>query len=120
MSARSPGGRVKPSSGYAFERIQQDSAAIVRSLLQVGHPFGIPPDSRFFGLCDSLMLQVMFRHGERLKPIFTAMFQKNSIRRIFRFLDGRTFPLESLALMASMPRRLFLAAWFRVKVLGKI
>ncbi len=120
MTVGTPGGRVKASSGYAFGRIQQDSAAIVRSLLEAGHPFGIPPDSRFFGLCDSIMLQVMLRHGERLKPIFTTMFQKNSIRRIFRFLDGKAPPLESLALMATMPRRLFLSAWFRTKVLGRI
>jgi lycopene beta-cyclase len=120
MTIGTPGGRVKPSSGYAFERIQQDSAAIVRSLLQAGHPFAIPPDSPFFGLCDSLLLQVMFRQGEQIKPIFTTMFQKNPIRRIFRFLDGRTSPWESLALMASMPRQLFLAALLRTKVLHRI
>lgn len=119
MTIGTPGGRAKPSSGYAFGRIQQDSAAIVRSLLQTGHPFGVPPDSRFFGLCDSLMLQVMSRQGEQIKPIFTTMFQKNSIRRIFRFLDGITSPLESLALIASMPRWLFLAALIRAKVLGR-
>ncbi len=34
MTIGTKGGMVKPSTGYAFLRIQQDSAAIVRSLLQ--------------------------------------------------------------------------------------
>lgn len=114
------GGRVKPTTGYAFCRIQQDSAAIVQSLLRVGHPFNVPPDSRYYRLCDSLMLQIMVRHGEQIKPIFTALFKHNPIERVFRFLDETASPWETLLLIATLPPPLFLQALLRLKVLRRV
>ncbi len=111
------GGRIKPSTGFAFTRIQQDSAAIVRSLLGSGHPFGLPPDSRRYRLYDSLMLQIMTRHGERVKPIFAALFKNNPIQRVLRFLDETGSPWENLLLIASLPDPLFLRALLRLAVL---
>ncbi|MBN1217658.1 MAG: Lycopene cyclase [Anaerolineae bacterium] len=114
------GGRVKPSTGYAFWRIQQDSANIVRSLSQVGHPFDIPTDSVWYGLCDSLMLAVMQQHGQRIKPIFTALFKNNPIGRVFRFLDEAASIWENFALIVSLPPGLFLRAMLQSKILGRI
>ncbi len=111
------GGRVKPSTGFAFIRIQQDSSAIVRSLSRSGHPFELPPDSRRYRLYDSLMLQIISRHGERAKSIFAALFENNPIQRVLRFLDETGSPWENLLLIASLPDPLFLQALFRLKVL---
>jgi lycopene beta-cyclase len=120
MAIGTAGGQVKPTSGYAFMRIQHDSAAIVRSLLHAGHPFAVPSSSWCYRLCDALMLQIMLRQGERIRPIFTALFQNNPIERIFRFLDETTSPWENLVLMASLPPALFLRAFFRLKLLGRV
>jgi lycopene beta-cyclase len=120
MSIGIPGGRVKPTSGYAFWRIQQDSAAIVRSLLRAEHPFDIPPDSRFYHLCDALMLQIMGRHGDQIEPIFAALFNDNPIERVLRFLDEAASLWESLSLIATLPPTLFLQALFQLKVLGRV
>jgi lycopene beta-cyclase len=118
MTIGTPAGRIKPSSGYAFTRIQKDSAAIVQSLLRASHPFDVPDDPGLYRLCDALMLEVMSRHGQDIKPIFSTMFKNNPIQRIFRFLDETTSAWENLLLIASMPPGPFLQAWFRVKVLG--
>jgi lycopene beta-cyclase len=115
MTIGAQGGRVKPSSGYAFLRIQQDSAAIVQSMLTTGHPFDVPADSRWFRECDSLMLHVMQQHGGQMKSIFTAMFRNNPVRRIFRFLDETALLPEKLAMMVSLPLWPFLQALFRLK-----
>jgi lycopene beta-cyclase len=120
MAIGIPGGRVKPTSGYAFWRIQQDSAAIVRSLLRAEHPFDVPPDSRLYHLCDSLMLQIMGRHGDQIEPIFAALFKNNPIERVLRFLDEAASPWESLSLIATLPPALFLQALFQLKVLGRV
>ncbi|MGB8647794.1 MAG: lycopene cyclase family protein [Anaerolineae bacterium] len=108
------GGRIKASTGYAFLRIQRDSAAIVASLLRDGHPFGVPPDSRRYRLCDSLMLDVIQRHGDRIKPLFTALFKNNPIDRVLRFLDETASPAENVRLMASLPPGLFLQSMLRM------
>ena len=113
-------GRIKPSTGFAFTRIQQDSAAIVRSLSQTGHPFDLPPDSRRYRLCDSLMLQIMSRHGDQVKRIFAALFENNPIQRVLRFLDEAGSPWESLQLISSLPDPIFLQALLRVGVLRTI
>jgi lycopene beta-cyclase len=118
MNIGTLGGRVKPSTGYAFERIQQDSAHIVQSLESKGHPFSIPANSPLFRFCDSVLLHVMARHGEHLKPIFTALFKNNPIKRVFRFLDERTNLGENLCLIASLPPRIFLQTLFEQLVWG--
>lgn len=120
MTIGALGGRVKLTTGYAFWRIQQDSAAIVRSLLRAGHPFNVTPDSGYYRLCDSLMLQIMYRQGEQIKPIFTALFKHNPIGRVFHFLDETASPWENLSLIATLPPPLFLQALFRLKVLRRV
>ena len=113
MTIGTPGGRIKPTSGYAFARIQRDSAAIVDSLRRRGHPFDVPRDSRYFRLCDSLMLQLMSRRDDQMKSILITLIENNPIERVFRFLDEATSPLENLALMTSLPPTPFLKALAR-------
>ncbi len=102
MNVGTRGGRVKPSSGYAFTRIQRDSAAIVRSLLKSGHPFDVPSDPVFYRLCDSLMLRVMERHRAWLAPLFARLFERNPIERILGFLDERASPGQNFRLTLSL------------------
>lgn len=115
MNIGTRGGRVKASTGYAFMRVQQDSEAIVRSLLVRGHPFGVPADSRRYRCLDGLMLEVMQTHPEKIKPIFTALFKNNPIERVLRFLDEVGSPAENAFLIASLPPRIFLEAMWRRK-----
>ncbi|PKO14002.1 MAG: Lycopene cyclase [Chloroflexi bacterium HGW-Chloroflexi-10] len=114
------GGRVKPSSGYAFKRIQEDSISIVTSLEQFGHPFVNSQSPGRYRLFDSIMLQVMLRNGGMMSAIFTKLFQNNSIQRIFAFLDERNTILQDLRLIASLPWLPFLRALWRIRVLKKI
>jgi lycopene beta-cyclase len=110
MTIGTKAGRVKPSTGYSFMRVQKDAEAIVQSLLRAAHPFDVRPDPYFFQQCDSLMLQIMDQHGEQVERIFTALFLRNPIQRVLCFLDDVSTPLENFALIASLPPRLFLQA----------
>jgi lycopene beta-cyclase len=114
------GGRIKPSTGYAFVRVQQDSAAIARSLLQAGHPFDVPPDSRRYRLYNAMLLEIMEGQGEQIESIFAAMFKNNPIGRVLRFLDEGGSLRENLSLIATLPPRLFLQAMGRRKVRGAL
>jgi lycopene beta-cyclase len=114
------GGRVKPSSGYAFLRIQQDSRAIVNSLLKHDHPFSIAPSPNRYSLFDSLLLQILYRQGETTPRIFTQMFKNNPPARIFRFLDESGDVYDNLRLIASLPPLPFLKALVRTRLLHKI
>lgn len=97
------GGRAKPSTGYAFKRIQQHSARLVAALAASGHP---PTDSTGdkwqFRLFDTLLLDIMQRRGETTRDIFRQLFERNPIERIFRFLDEQTSWADNLRVMNSV------------------
>lgn len=120
MAIGTKGGRVKPSTGYAFLRMQQDSAAIVRSLLAVGHPFSVPAGPRRYRFFDSVMLEIMTHHGERIESIFTALFRRNPVERIFRFLDEVASPWENGLMVPSLPPQLVLQALLRLDTLRRV
>jgi lycopene beta-cyclase len=120
MSIGTKGGRVKPSTGYAFLRIQRDSAAIVQSLIEHDQPFELPARRGRFGLHDAILLNIMTHHPDDLKPIFTLMFKNNPIQRIFRFLDETATLNEEVRFIASLPPGRFLQALFRLKILRQV
>ena len=64
------------------------------------------------------MLQIMDRHGDQIEPIFAALFKKNPIERVLRFLDEAASLWENLSLIATLPPALFLQALFQTKVLA--
>lgn len=120
MSIGTRGGRVKPSTGYAFQRIQQDSAAIVRSLTVHGHPFAVPTPPSRYRFFDTILLQVLYRRGGLGAEIFTALFRHNPIQRIFRFLDEESSWWDDLQVLASVPPGPFVAAWARLALRRKV
>lgn len=87
------GGMLKPSTGFAFARIQRDSAAIVRSLMELGHPFNVPRAGWVYRLSEPLMLWAMATHGEQVGSLLGALFTVGRTHRILSFLDEKGMPL---------------------------
>jgi lycopene beta-cyclase len=87
------GGMLKPSTGFAFARIQRDSAAIVRSLLKHGQPFDVPRTEWPYRLFEPLMLWAMARHGQKVGSLLGALFRVGRTHRILSFLDEKGMPL---------------------------
>jgi lycopene beta-cyclase len=97
------GGRAKPSTGYAFQRIQQHSARLVAALATTGQPPADPTGDRWqFRLFDTLLLDIMQRRGESTRAIFQQLFARNPVERIFRFLDERTSWADNFRIMHSV------------------
>jgi lycopene beta-cyclase len=87
------GGMLKPSTGFAFARIQRDSEAIVRSLLKHGHPFDVPRTEWPYRLFEPLMLWAMARRGEMVGSLLGILFKVGRTHRILDFLDEQGMPL---------------------------
>ena len=97
------GGRAKPSTGYAFKRIQQHSARLVAALAATGHPpANATGDKWQFHLFDTLLLDIMQRRGETTRDVFRELFERNPVERIFRFLDETTSWADNLRVMSSV------------------
>ncbi|GAA1038203.1 lycopene cyclase family protein [Virgisporangium ochraceum] len=98
------GGIVKASTGYAYQRIHRDSAAIARSLARGGHPFDRPRPSRWYRFLDSVLLDVLDRDPHQIERTFARLFLGNPADRVLRFLDECSPPGEQLRLIATMPK----------------
>ncbi|MCI1188403.1 lycopene cyclase family protein [Hymenobacter sp. DH14] len=97
------GGRAKPSTGYAFKRIQQHSARLVAALATTGQPPADATGDKWqFHLFDTLLLDIMKRRGESTRDIFRQLFERNPVERIFRFLDEQTSWADNLRIMNSV------------------
>jgi lycopene beta-cyclase len=118
MATGIQGGLVKPTTGYAYTRIQDDATAIVRSLLAHGHPFDVPTSSWLYRWLDSVMLEVMAVEPECLGAAFQTMFSRNPGPRIFRFLDERATARDIVGLVLSLPRLPFVAGAARLALRG--
>jgi lycopene beta-cyclase len=117
MAIGNHGGMIKPSTGYAFSRMQTDSSAIMNSLLKVGHPFNIPSSPRRYRYFDAVMLEIMSQHAERIEPIFLSLFKQNPARRIFRLLDEAATLGENVLMLPSLPPQLL---WQALLQLGAV
>jgi len=103
------GGRAKPSTGYAFKRIQEQSARLVASLARTGHPPADPTGDKWqFHVFDTLLLDIMQRRGETTRDIFRQLFAHNPVERIVRFLDEQTTWRENFQVMNSVSAGPFL------------
>jgi lycopene beta-cyclase len=112
------GGLVKASTGYAFQRIQRDSAAIAASLVRHGHPFALPELRSRYRLLDAVLLDVLQRDPAQLELAFAALFRANPAWRVLAFLDETTNVRDDLRIMASLRPWPYLRALIRRLAMG--
>ncbi|MCP2244072.1 lycopene cyclase family protein [Lentzea aerocolonigenes] len=104
------GGLLKASTGFAYERVQRDSAAIAESMRRHGHPFDLPRAPARFRLFDGVLLDVVTREPAQLERAFGALFRYRTAEPALRFLDEETVVPQELQLFAGMPAATYLAA----------
>jgi len=114
MAIGTRGGRVKPSTGYAFARIQRDSARIVASLVEQGNPFAVRADPLRQRFYEALSLDVMANAPEAGRAVFSGIFRRDQIQPVLRFLDDRSSILEDLRVISACPPLPFLKATLRL------
>ena len=103
------GGAARPSTGYAFTRIQRQADLVTRALV---HGDAIPAslDGPFARFMDRVFLQVIQTVPERGPALFESLFRNASRDRLEQFLSGSVHPLDRLSVMASLPTLPFLRA----------
>ena len=114
MAIGTKGGRVKASTGFAFLRIQQDAARIAALLQRGKPPTRISSAAPIYRLMDAMIIDVLVHHPRRAQEIFFRLFARNPIHRVFTVLDECASLKDIVRLMASMPRGIFIASFFRV------
>jgi lycopene beta-cyclase len=105
------GGHTKASTGYAFARILRDSASISLSLDRTGKPFYVARDSARHQRYDRVLLDLIRRRPELVPLVLEALFTRNSLDTVFRFLDESSTYLDELRVAASLP------VWFSLSAI---
>jgi lycopene beta-cyclase len=108
------GGLLRPSTGFAVDRIARDTARIRRSLERHGHPHAGRSRRVRHRWLDRVLLDVIAHDPDRIEAAFAALFARNPPQRVLRFLDEDTSPAEEAALVATLPPWPFLRAARRV------
>ena len=103
------GGAARPSTGYAFTRIQRQADLVTRALV---HGEAVPasldgPVARFM---DCVFLRVIQAMPERGPALFESLFRNASRDRLEHFLSGSVHPVDLLSVMTSLPTLPFLRA----------
>ena len=105
------GGYTKASSGYTFQFIQKNCAVIIKNLLK-----NIPPNpkktisDKIFEWYDKVLIEVIMSNKMKGKDIFSIMFKKNKIDRIFAFLGNESSMKDDIKIMITFPVMPFLSS----------
>jgi lycopene beta-cyclase len=99
----SAGGATRPSTGYTFATMQRQADGIAARLLDGRTPMPPRPYPARHRWMDAVLLRALDRGYLNCPDLFTQLFADNPSPRVLRFLDGRSGPLEELALMRSTP-----------------
>jgi lycopene beta-cyclase len=103
------GGAARPSTGYAFQRIQTQAEALAGALARGDTP-RVPADGGATRFMDGVFLKVLAAAPERGPALFESLFRNAPPERLERFLSGSTAARDRLSVMASLPPAPFLRA----------
>lgn len=104
------GGVVKPTTGYAFLRIQNESQYIAQKLIQGERVVDPKRSASRFAFYDRLLLHILQHHGEMGKGIFSSLFRTNPMPRILTFLNEKSRLHQEMLIFSKLPKMPFLRA----------
>ncbi|MEO8582863.1 MAG: lycopene cyclase family protein [Flavitalea sp.] len=102
------GGQTKASSGYTFQFIQKNSAAIAGALITTGAPFfKTSVLSKRHAWFDSVLLNILAKNKMSGEKIFSLFMKRNTLNEVLKFLDNETSMMEELKIISPLPKLIF-------------
>lgn len=102
-------GIARPSTGYAFTRIQRAARAAAPAIAAGGRPVA-PRDRLRIRALDAIFLRFLRDRGEAAPAVFLRMFSSLPGPLTVRFLTERSSPLDEIRLILALPKVPFLRA----------
>ena len=106
------GGWTKPSTGYTFQRINNKTKDLVE-FLKHNRPLKQFGRKNRFWFYDLLFLDVLSKDNANGADLFKSLFQKNSPKVIFKFLDEKSNYWQEFQIMRSFNVSQFVKALFK-------
>ena len=96
-------GGARPSTGFAFQRIQRWADACAKSILEDMLPLRHAPDPIVLQMMDDLFLKVLRVNPDRAGDIFCSLFDNVDTSRVIRFLNGEGSWFDHAAVISALP-----------------
>lgn len=97
------GGNARPSSGYAFSRIQQQTSEIARAIVRNEQiPSNVAPGK--YNFFDAVFLETIAKDPAAAKDFFLLMFGEVDADTLIRFLIDESSYLDDLAVASVLPK----------------
>jgi lycopene beta-cyclase len=101
-------GSLRPSTGYAFQRIQRWAEACAISIRKGSGPIGHAPDPWRIQMMDVLFLKVMRDAPELGAMLFYQIFKDVRPDQVIRFLSDQGEQSDCSAIIFALPHYPFL------------
>ncbi len=101
-------GAARPSTGYAFQRIQRWADACAEALLHGRPPASHTPDPLLVRAMDRILLAVIRGDPEAAPRLFATLFARADTARIIRFLSDRGTLADYAAIAWALPKLPFI------------
>lgn len=97
------GGAARPSSGYAFLRIQRQARELARDTAKGSLIAGASPSARSkYHIFDSIFLRALNDYPQRTHHFFTELFRRADSGSLIRFLTERSDVFDDLRIILSL------------------
>lgn len=107
----------RPSTGYAFQRIQDWAARCASALATGGPPKAQSKDSFFLSQMDRIFLNVLRDNPSHGPELFTRLFVNAKSEQVIRFLSDKARLSDYAAIIRAMPTAPFVKQLFSGKPL---
>ena len=111
------GGAARPSSGYAFLRIQKQTQTIARGIANPGNSHRSREKCHLssfkYQFFDTVFLQCLADRPALAARIFAQMFKRANPAALVRFLGDQSTIFDDLRIVSALPKTPFLAAALR-------
>jgi lycopene beta-cyclase len=101
-------GAARPSTGYAFQRIQRWADLCAKAIHETQYPIGHPPDSMLQTAMDRLFLQLIRARPNLAPVLFLKLFRQCDTPKLVRFLSDQARLTDYLAIVLALPPAPFL------------
>jgi len=101
-------GWTKASTGYTFQRIQENCAELIERLTQGKELNAIQNTSSRFKFYDNILLNIAHKWPNKLGAVFMDLFQSSPTPVVMRFLNDETSFLEELKILSKLRYAIFI------------
>ena len=101
-------GAIRPSSGYAFLRIQQWAEKASIAIQKNGSLINHPNEKLLTHVLDKILLKIIFNYPKKTPEIFFTFTKNIAANSFVRFMSGNASIIDYFKVILAMPKKIII------------